>query len=280
MSTDLFEIKLGAFGCRLNAIELWRRLSSPKPSCSQVGERFLSLFQAHGVTPEQIQRFLPQVTLQHLTGNRLNEVLTNETLDQVAALFGVRREWLEGVDQQIYEPVFCYKAPVLFFHDMARWQVKPQTFSVRALCCGELDNSSSREQPLVLLTIEKVGMIGDEEVCRYRVYHDAWNWGYFPCRLQLKALARLVHLGWKTPIPVHRVQKGVLKKIRAGQRVPRLELRGCLLTEPCLEDFALAENESGKARETEELEEVFRYIELNRLAGFGGAEGMGCKWIE
>lgn len=267
MPSDLFEIKLGAYGFRLNVIELWRRLFKIRSPASRVSERFLALFQAHGVAPTQIQRFLPQVTLEHFASDRLAAVLTNETLNQAAALFGIRREWLEGIDQQIYEPFFCYKAPVWFFHDLAKWQVKPQTFSVRALCCGDLDNSSLREQPLVLLAVEKVGMIGDEEICRYRVYHDAWNWGYFPCRLQLKAFARLVHLGWQTPIPVHRVQKGVLEKIRTGQRVPRLELQGCLLTEPCLEDFALAENESGKAQETEELGEVFRYIEHNRLAG-------------
>ena len=268
MPANLFEIKLGAFGIRLNVNELWRRMSGQKPASSQMGKRFLALFQAHGVAPTQIQRFLPQVTLEHLSDERLAEVLTNETLNQTATLFGVRREWLEGIDQQIYEPLFCYKAPVWFFHDLAKWQVEPQTFSVRALCYGELDSSSPREQPLVLLAVEKVGMIGEEEICRYRVYHDAWDWGYFPCRLQLKALARLVHLGWQTPIPVHRVQKGILEKIRVGRRVPRLELQGCPLTEPCLEDFALAENESGKAQETEELAEVFRYIEHNQLAGF------------
>ena len=201
-------------------------------------------------------------------------MLTNETLNQAAALFGVRREWLEGVDQQIYEPIFCYQAPGWFFQDLARWQVKPQAFAVRVLCCGELDNSSSQEQPLALLTVETVGMIGDKEICRYRVYHDAWDWGYFPCRLQLKAIARLVHFGWQTPIPVHRVQRGLLERIRAGQRVPRSELQGCLLTEPCLEDFALAENESGMARETEELEEVFRYIDLKRLSGSALEAGM------
>jgi hypothetical protein len=274
MPTDLFEIKLGAYGIRLNVIELCRRMFNQQPPGSRVGTRFLDLFHAHGVAPEQIQRFLPQVTLEHLAPERLGAVLTNETLNQAAALFGVRREWLEGVDQQIYEPVFCYKAPGWFFEDLTQWQIKPQAFAVRALCCGELDNSSSREQPLALLTVETVGVIGDNEICRYRVYHDAWDWGHFPCRLQLKAIARLVHLGWQTPIPVHRVQRGQLERIRAGRRVPRSELQGCPLSEPCLEDFALAENESGMARETEELEDVFRYIDLKRLSGFALEAGM------
>ena len=274
MPTDLFEIKLGAYGIRLNVIEFWRRLFDQQPPASRVGTRFLALFQAHGVTPAQIQRFLPQVTLEHLAPERLGAVLTNETLNQAAALFGVRREWLEGVDQQIYEPNFCYKAPGWFFEDLTRWQNEPQAFAVRILCCGELDNSSQREQPLALVAVEKVGMLGDEEICRYRIYHDAWDWGYFPCRLQLKAIARLVHLGWQTPIPVHRVQRKVLEKIRAGQRIPHSELLGCLLTEPCLEDFALAENESGKAQETEELEEVFHYIKSNRLTNFPAITGM------
>lgn len=269
MSTEPFEINLTIYGIQINVSGIWRKFFGRKPPSSKVAERFLALFQAHGVAPAQIQRFLPQVTLDNLAEDRLASVLTNETLDQAAALFGVRRKWLEGVDQQIYEPLYCYKAPVWFFHDLAKWQIKPQTFSIRALCSGDLDNSSSLDQPLVLLAVEKVGMIEDEEICCYRIYHDAWNWGYFPCRLQLKAFARLVHHGWHTPIPVHRVHKRVLEKIRAGRQVPHFELQGCLLTEPCLEDFALATNESSKAQETEELGEVFRYIEHHRLAGFG-----------
>ena len=235
--------------------------------------RFLELFQEHGVAPAQIQRFLPQVTLEHLSPDRLGAVLTNETLDQAAALFGVRREWLEGIDEQLYENLSCYKAPCHFFEDLARWQIKPQIFAVRILCCGELDYTSQQEQPLALVVVESIGSLGDKEVCRYRVYHDDWDWSHLPCRLQLKAFARLMHFGWQTPVPLHRVQRRVLERIRAGRKVPHFELRGFLLTEPSLEDFALSEHENRNAQETDELASVSAYVERHRLGEFS----RGCE---
>ena len=266
MSTDLIEIKPGAFGVRINVNEIWRRLRCKHSPASQVVRRFLDLFQAHGIAHPQIQRFLPQITLENLAPDQLAAVLTNETIDQAATLFGVRREWLEGTDQQIYEPRYCYKVPRRFFQDLAQWQINLEAFSVRALHCGDLDNTSSREQTVVLIVVEPIAKVGDKEICRYRIYHDAWDWGHLPCRLQLKATARLIHLGWQTPVPLYRVQQRVLERICAGKRVPRFEVKGCLLTEPSLEDYALGENESGKAQETEELGLVLRYFEYHQLA--------------
>ncbi len=268
MATEIIEIKPKLLGITVNVNELWRRLRRELPPASRVAQRFLELFQEHGVAPAQIQRFLPQVTLEHLSPDRLGAVLTNETLDQAATLFGVRREWLEGIDEQVYENLSCYKAPRYFFEDLARWQIKPQTFAVRALCCGELDYTSQQEQPLALVVVESIGSLGDKEVCRYRVYRDAWDWSYLPCRLQLKAFARLMHFGWQTPVPLHRVQRRVLERIHAGRKVPHFELRGCLLTEPSLEDFALSEDESRQAQETDELASVSAYVERHRLGEF------------
>lgn len=266
MATELIEIKPGAWGVRLNVNELWRRLRREHPPAHLVAQRFLDLFLAHGVAPAQIQRLLPQVTLEHLAPDRLGAVLTNETLDQAAALFGVRREWLEGIDEQIYEHLHCYKAPRRFFEDLEQWHIQPQMFSVRALCCGELEYDRQCAQPIALIVVEPVSKFGDEQICRYHVYHDTWDWSHLPCRLQLKATARLIHFGSQTPVPLHRVQRRVLERIRAGKQVPHFELQGCLLTEPSLEDFALGDHESGNAREAEELAAVLGYVEHYKLA--------------
>ena len=245
---------------------IWHRVRRGQAPASRVAARFLELFQAHGIAPVQIQRLLPQVTLEHLAPGRLDAVLTNETLEQAATPFGVRREWLEGVSEPLYKPLRCYRMPRRFFENLAGWRVRPQAFAVRALCCGDLDGTSPREQPVALIVAEHVGKLGEEEVCRYRVYHDEWDWAVLACRLQLKAMARRFHLGWQTPVPLHRVQRRVLENIRAGRRVPHAELQGCLLTEPSLEDFALGSEESGEARETEELPSVLQYMEHHRLA--------------
>jgi hypothetical protein len=88
--------------------------------------------------------------------------------------------------------------------------------------------------------------------------------------LQLKAFAQLMHFAWQRPVPLHRMQRRVLERIRAGRKVPHFELRGCLLTAPSLEDFALSEHENRQAQETDELASVSAYVDVIVSASFLG----------
>jgi hypothetical protein len=66
-------------------------------------------------------------------------------------------------------------------------------------------------------------------------------------------------------VPLYEVSSKILTEIRDGKRVPRAALQGCLLPDPCLEDFALSEGESAVAKETDELPDVLDYIREHRL---------------
>ena len=269
MAEDLFEIKPGIGPIKLNVRALIRKATSK--DCDSpvriVATRFLKLFKDHGVQPAQIQHYIPQVTLDALgSTDKLLTVLTHPVLDQATNLFGVKRAWLDGVSDSIYECRHCYKAPVQFFRDVAAVFDEDAHFCVRALYCSKkLDRGAGTGQDLALVLVKRLGMLGDSEVYRYVIYGDTWDWAYLPSRIQLKAMARMAYTVCDIQVPLFRVSAKVLDEVRKGARVPNEELNGCLLTNPSLEDFALSLDESGQAQETEELPAVLQYIETHGL---------------
>ncbi|MBP1152773.1 hypothetical protein [Methylocaldum sp. RMAD-M] len=276
MPDDIVEIKPSIGFVSLNINALWRKLASKGKSnpVSIVAQRFLKVFEDHGIAIPQIQHFLPQITLDKLkTPEDLLAVLTNDVLAQTATLFQIQRSWLDGVDDQLYESRSCYKSPECFFEDLGNIGDDRDRFPVRALYCSkQLNSNDGRQQPMALLLVEKIGDLGDRAVLRYRPYTDGWDWGYEPCRIQLKAMARLVYLEFGKPVPLHRVSAAVLEQIRQGERVPMDCLRGTPLTSPSLEDFALYPEESGQSKEREELTAVLSYIETHNLAVIAARE--------
>lgn len=263
MAEDLAILKPTFYGIGVNLNELWRRFRGKNDLRSLAARRFLKVFEDHGVRPTQIPRFLPEITLSQLEPNSLLDVLSDGLLARAAELLAIRREWLEGADDRIYAHRSCYQSPSSFFEDLCAIRLDPYSFPVRALYCGK--PTQEQERPLGLILVERIGEIGDEDIFRYRVYADAWDWSHFTSRIQLKAMARIVNLKLGKPVPLYEVSSKILTEIRDGKRVPRAALQGCLLTDPSLEDFGLSEEESGVAKETDELPAVLNYIREHRL---------------
>jgi len=76
---------------------------------------------------------------------------------RTAEFFGVRREWLLGVDETIYHHDYCYKRPKRFFSALSSMNYSYSEFPARVLFSGKnLDRTSKRYQPLALLLVEKI----------------------------------------------------------------------------------------------------------------------------
>ena len=170
-------------GVKINIRALLRRLIRKKEAdpLAAVAHRFFFLFQEHRVPVAQIPRLVPQLTLDKLRSTEaLLPALTGDVLDHVANLFRIQRTWIEGADDCLYEGLWCYKAPEHFFEDLAGTKIKGVFHPIRALFCTKtLDMNGAREQPIVLMLVEKVADIGEEEILRYRIYRDDWDWGYW-----------------------------------------------------------------------------------------------------
>lgn len=263
---DIIEIKPGAYGVYIDLRALWRKLNNkPKnDSVLPVAERFLKIFQDHGVAVSQIPRLIPLVDLERLRSTEaLLPALTPQVIQQVSELFGIKRAWLEGTTEEMYELRWCYKSPERFFAELATLDLKSVTYPVIAFCCDEfLNGKSRRKQPFVLVMVEKCADINDKEIRRYRINRDDMIWNYKKCRIQVKAMIRIVERLLNRPIPLYRVSREKLQLIEDGLIVPK---SGCRLHDVSLEDYSLSPDESAVSKEAEELPEVLKYLEMTGL---------------
>jgi hypothetical protein len=259
------------------SLHFFRRRSENKKTLSMdvVPQRFCQIFQYHGVEKSQIPRLMPQIKLNDLKSNEaLLAALTLEILDQTARLFGIRSEWLEGVDDVIYESRYCYKAPELLFELLDALKNHSSDFNLtrfplRVLVSNKnLDYKSDRDQLLVPVVLEKVNDLGDETIHRYYIFNDGFNWNYEPARIQLKAMARIAYKLLGAPIPFMVVSQADLQSVLDRKKISRKFLDGCLITDPSLEDFALTSQESVVAAEVDEIPIVLKYIEEHKLESF------------
>lgn len=262
MSDEILQLKPGIYGVSLDLKALVKRLRSgrqaPDPLAA-VAERFLRVFLEHGVAVPQIPRLVADLPLSALRDvDTLIEALNPLVLETVAAMFGIRREWLEGVTETIYPDRFVYKHLPAFLELLPIEDSKPEGIQAMALASVELDFRKSQEQPVALILREHVAVLGEQLVPRFIVLNDAWDWSYAPTRFQLKAMARICYERFG-PVPIHRLTKPRLEAIRSGKAVPSDFVTASRITNPSLEDYVMAANESPVARETEELTDVLLY---------------------
>ena len=217
----------------------------------------------------EISNFLPQVNLEILAHpGGLAGLLTPELLDQTAALFEVRRSWLSGKGDQIYDLRHCYERPESFFADIAAAAQSGAHPVIAVSASSELDFQNGGRQSLVLIVAERLSGKNPANRSRYAIYADDWRWHDRKGRIQLKAMGRVFFDVLGRIIPLCRVDHRMLLQIRAGRRVP-----GSCLQDPdryfSLEEDCAGSNEHAQNQEWNELQEVSHYIDrhdLRRLA--------------
>lgn len=244
-----------------------------KDTVGNVAGRFLQAFQDHGVEASQIPRLLPQIGLDDLQSPvKLLAALTPGILDTTAQLFGIRSQWLEGIEDEIYDGLWTYKQPSNLLEHLASLCTTDDQRSMHPLrvltTTRNLDRNDPGQQFLVPILVERIADIGRDGIYRYHVYQDGFDWGYWPTRIELKVIARLVFQKLRIGVPLYPVTPKQMNDILECRAIPWQYLRGSLLTTPSLEDFALSNEESRIAKEVEELPDVLRYIDDNNLQTF------------
>jgi hypothetical protein len=266
MAGDVLLVRPSVGGIGVDLGELWRRIKRKGPDpVEQVAVRFVELFDAHGVEVTQIPRLIPEITLAQLASPKdLLAGLTGSVLHKACVLFGIRREWLEGQGDVIYDCGYCYKSPERFFAELKQLSSPATIAPVRAVATVDsLDYRSSAVQRVELVMVETAAWIGDQEIERFRVFTDGWDWRYPECRIQLKAMIR----AYREPVPLYTVTPKEIEAWYAGEVVPRALMRGALCTSPSLEDYCMSMQENRQAKEIEELEAVMRFQSQRLLMG-------------
>lgn len=270
MSKEIFQLRPNIYGIGVDLRALYRRWKKSRgegPSDNDevvsVARRFLEMFLAHGVSPASIPRMLPALRYSDLLDEEsLLSALTPETLDRAASLFGVRMAWLSGTDDAIYELDYSYRSPGRLQEKLS--QLKRDTYSLplRAISTStHLDPQASHVQRLELVAVEPVATIDESTIYRFHPFADGWDWRYEECRIQLKAMVRA--LGH--PVPLYNVAEADMELAYRGGIFYRSTLRGALITEPSLEDYAMTASENVQAKEVDEMHRVRMYMREHGL---------------
>jgi hypothetical protein len=238
-------------------------------SVNVIPVRFFELFRAHGIEPSQIPRVFPKLTLKDLVNpESLINQLTPELIDEIAKLFNVRSEWLEGVDDTIYDFSSYYKEPKDFLEFFSQKYDDSYSAPLRLLTCvDELNYQSESVQPVLLIFLEKIAQIGEENIYRFHLDSE-WNWAHPPCRLQLKAITKIVFKRYGKTVPIFKTNRENFELVANLNTFPRSFISGSLSTDPSLEDYVLTPSFSAVAKESEELPLIDEYIKTHQLADF------------
>lgn len=194
-----------------------------------VPRRFVELFESHGVDRSQIPRFFGHdIQLSDLVNDEsLLVKLKEPVLNAACSLFGVRREWLDRTDEELYAKHEFYKAPENFANFIDKLKsANPQVEINGYLIVSE--NGLQREDSVLILE-ESVGLIGDVPIYRYH-FCDDWVYSYWKSRAYLTAC---VAIAWKSNVYIKgryaekRDLSALLgKQVLPGQIVNRIATRG------------------------------------------------------
>jgi hypothetical protein len=211
----------------VNVFSLWERLKHrwfPSVVVTNTAQRFIRLFEAHGVSRAQIPRFFGHDLTIHQVedDSELLKVLDTNILESAAALFGIRLDWLEGGSEELYELKHFYKQPQKFGEWLDSLTDEADKIKVDGWLLTTVFKTDQYDA--LILMREKVGELADENIYRY-YFCEQWIYGYWKCRADIAAC---VAQGWKRNqyITGRMLTQKVFNKIISLKFVPDSELEG------------------------------------------------------
>lgn len=248
-----------------------------KPS-QLVARRLVALAVAHGLREQEIPRLFAGIGYAQLDDlQSLARAITPAVVDSAAELFGVRREFVEGLDELVYLPLGSGRASAKESTQVlvdATARAVAATRHPSSLDRGPLavltadsapDRLSGRRQRVVPVIIEPSGAEVDGPVYRCRVFGGYFDWNDSEQRIGLKALAWLVWRRLRKVVPLYQVSERDLVGVLNWIAVPSAVFTRSLVTDPSLEDYIEAPRSSAVARESDELPEVLAFLESSGL---------------
>lgn len=247
--------------------------TSREHSIQKIPSRFRLLFRAHDLDIARAPELVPGLAFAALaTDEKLLATLTPDLIHVTAAMFGVRSEWLQGIDDQIYNVHWSKHDPAALLDVLSTTlpsTEQPSLFPLRFLTTSKkLDRQGEHEQWLLPVVVEHLRDVGEDHVCRFHVFANFYDWTNTPFRLEAKAIARTVYLALKIPVTMYEVSEDVIEQVMVGKAFPPLPLQSGLLPSSCLEDYALSREESYVAKEVNELSEVMGLLDARGLSGY------------
>jgi len=208
----------GEVDSMLNLMEKVKKYyeSFKRPISSQsLTVRFIQLFEVHGVHRNQIPRFFGHgFTLKDVQDDQsLIVKLDEQVLEAVCKLFAVRREWLDGADEQVHPHHDFYKRPTEFLKFITNLKLENKEGQLDGVLYSPEKPDFSAEAILVLNEI--IGSVGNEPIYRYHLC-NGWMFAYWKARAYLAAC---VAIAWKHQVYIkgRAAPKKPINKLSQGE---------------------------------------------------------------
>ena len=236
--------------------------------------RFLQIYESHGIPINQIPKFAADMNLQitdFKNYDTILNVLDNKLIEWTCARFGINRNWLEGdpgcfapLEKEIYPSFDCYQNLHLIEKIISRldWN-QARKFSLFAFKNGELVR---KEQPgssyIVLVLRENVGLLNDRPINRYIPVNTIWYWDYYKTRFQAKAIFLLCKK-FGVIVRGYDLPEETLEALSAGELFPEPILNSLHRYTWHPENYVATINMNQQAKEADDFGELQIYIQEN-----------------
>lgn len=215
IAKGLIDIIKSVFGLRKKKEGLEKKPDNDSPL--MVAKRFVQLFDEHGVKRSQIPAFFGhRLTLEKLKDDEtLLAELTESVLDDAVKLFGVRREWLDGESDRIYQQHDYYKHPETFRDDIEECLKNRRPDELGGYVMRLKQQGVRNNDDTLLVLKEKIGSVGERSIYRFH-FSNAWTYGYWKAKVYLAAC---VAIAWDNDIHIQgvEVKPDYLKRLRNGE---------------------------------------------------------------
>lgn len=190
------------------------KFGSGAPSPAQ---RFVAVFESHGIHRNQIPRYLPDLlNLSDVQNDQtLSKVLSQEMIDQAADLFKVDRGWIECAKSHPYLTHNFYKRPEKFIEFLEDILTSGSDLTGVVFTSGA--PGSGHHADTFILLEETFEFSPDNYLTRYYIL-DNWYFNYGKSRAYLVAC---VAAAWRKNVYIHgrRVSKDFVRKYQFGEKL-------------------------------------------------------------
>jgi hypothetical protein len=251
------------------------------PSVAALLDRVRQVVSEQGLTPGHLARFFTLMNapfdfrLDHYrTDAALLAWLDDSKIDWIAQAFGIRREWLDGEDDQVQQRWFFDKNPRLFWEVAcprggAGTGIMPEAFFIRWGTGSEWTKKGhSAMSVFVVLAIPLCQISPELIIYRYVSDLTPYPWDYPRCNIQLRAWTRLLYGPGGYLIQGREMTYETGEQFASNSRFLRSFVNDTRLVTRLNwhpDDFALSKKESAVAKEADTLPQVLEFLASHEL---------------
>lgn len=251
----------------------------------ELARRVRRIFSGHGLLPAHLARFfeLRKAPFTITLVDQQNDANFLRWLDEpkiawIAETFGIRREWIDGEDDDVHERCSYDKDPVRFLAEISKhtgqfiYEEKlgaPEAWFLRFGVDNDWEQKG-HHGVFVVVRVPLAHMSNETTIFRYLSDFEPYRWTEGRTAVQLRAWARLLHINKKIPCIGRSVRYEAGQDIWGNSVLLHEILASRELVQHCRddwhpEDYALHPEESVIAKPDTFLPQVIEFLKRHDL---------------